>query len=646
MGTLLALVFCPLLTEAQVPDTDARTAATRKIETVVQRDLLRLHSAPRATLADSAYPVVETRSFPFSRFQDTPALNSKTVFSLVPGVSIAGSVISKFKDAQRSSVGVEFNASDGTRAILHLDYQRDGLLDSGIVLGSGDKLAYHINVTSDALVRIEAMERERLVPVEPNLGRQAPPASSRSVQVMGTDAIPMLESFPGAPNVIYLDLDGHFTQGTWFNDYYTRGAPINSGPTPLSLINVEYVWKRVSEIYRTFNINVTTRQDRFDRAEPHRRMRLVITPSDFLGEGAGLAQMKSWGINGGNTPCFLFILKAPTNFSQVVIASHEVGHTLNLDHDGRWFSNGSREDYFNGHNQWGPMMGAPYERPLPQWSEGEYVGADNRENDIDRILTKPGISRRSDLVGDTLYTATTLTPRLGQVSYEGIIESRADKDVFRFTTGKTTISPQVLSAYPGWTARGMLNVAAKLFNERGAVIATSDPKSVPGDTKLDAIFSPIPVDGGTYFLEVDGVGELDPLTNGYSDYSSIGSYSVSVRGLVAFVATKTPTSTPTRTPTTSRTPQVTITPTRTPTSTPSRTPTIRSTTTPTVTPTVTKTPTQAPTLQPTSTPTRTPTPQPATFTPTVTPTPTQTPPEVRPSPVITKVPVRTIRPSR
>ncbi len=32
---------------------------------------------------------------------------------------------------------------------------------------------------------------------------------------------------------------------------------------------------------------------------------------------------------------------------------------------------------------------------------------------------------------------------------------------------------------------------------------------------------------GTYYLEVDGVGYLDPVTTGYSDYASIGYYEIS-----------------------------------------------------------------------------------------------------------------------
>ena len=640
-GAILIGIARPVLSQ----DPDIRTTAdtARQLETVIQRDLLRIHQAPNVSLAESAYPVVETSSFPFMRYADTPALNAATTFSPVAGTPITGYVKSKFHSPERSSMGIEFKASDGARAIMHLDYRKDGVLDSGVVLSGGKHLAYFIVRTEQGLVRIEAMEREKLVPPEPNYVGQAAPAIGAPSGGGDATEIPMLESLPGAPNVLYLDLDGHVTEGTWFNLEY-RIPRIVSAPVPLELISVEYVWKRVSEIYRTFNINVTTRLDRFEQAAPNNRMRVVITSSDFLRDGSGIAQMRSWGINSGDTPCFVFIYKVPTNFSQVVVVSHEAGHTLSLDHDGRRLRNGSYEVYFGGHNEWGPMMGAPYERRVPQWSEGEYLGANNGEDDIGKILSVPGISRRPDLVGDYTYTATTLSPQLGKISYEGIIESRGDKDVFRFTTGKTTITPQVLSAFPSWTGRGMLNIAAKIYDKNGVVIASSDPVSVPGDTRLDAPFSEIPVEGGTYFLEVDGVGDLDPLTSGYSDYSSIGSYSLNVGGIIPFVATKTPTTTPTVTPTATKTPQTTRTPTRTPTVTPTRTWTSKPSHTPTVTPTVTKTPTQVPTGLPTNTPTTTPTPKPPTLTPTNTPTGTPTAVSSGPGPVLTKLPVRTVVP--
>jgi hypothetical protein len=285
------------------------------------------------------------------------------------------------------------------------------------------------------------------------------------------------------------------------------------------------------------------------------------------------------------------------------------------------------------------MMGAPYTMLVSQWSHGEYQNASNGEDDFSKILSQAGMAQRLDMVGNSTFSALSLSPHLGRVEYSGVIESRYDKDVFRFQTGKTTLSAQVKSFLPGMTHRGMLNIQAKIFDDKGRLLATSSPVSTNTDSKLDAIFTPLTVPGGTYFLEVDGVGERNAGVDGYSDYSSIGSYKVEVVGVVALRST--PTVTPTVTPTATR--KFTSTPTRTPTITPTArnaatlTPTQTPSRTPTITPTTT--PKSAPTTTPTTTPTITPTSHPS-ATPTVTPSQTPTPKQGGPRPPVTAVPTK------
>ena len=607
----------------------------QNLATVVQRDLLHLHQSPQAQTAASGYPLVITRDMPFSIFKNAPNLGATATFNVSPQATIQGRVTSKRAFSDRQSLGIEFKTPSGSRGVIHLDYDATGGLNSGVIISEGQELAYMITQAPLGSYQIEAMERDSLVPPEPNLGRQAPPATSGAVapsQGVAGEWPPRLESLPEAPNVIYLDLTGHITQGTWFNDFY-RIPTIRSAPTSAREVAIDYVWSRVSEIYRTFNLNVTTIEERFNTAPKTQRLRVIITPSDWLGGGSGIAQKWSWGINNGDTPCFMFTGKAGYNLAQVAVVAHEAAHTLGQEHDGIRYVNGTVNEYFYGHNQWGPIMGAPYDRPVPQWSIGEYLGATNGQDDLATILSRPGIQRRADMVGNTIFTALPLTPKLGEVRYEGIIESRDDKDVFRFTTGKTTLRPRVDSFISGFNdpGRGMLNVAARIYNERGVVIASSNPISEAGNPRLDAPFPPLPVEQGTYYLEVDGVGDRNPATDGYSDYSSIGSYTVVVGGLVQPVGTNTPTPTPTKAATLAPT----KTPTKVPTATPTRTPT--QTSRPTLTPTnlPTNTPTPRPTSTPTIQPTSTPTPSPM---PTKTPTPRPQVPPSGPG----KVPTRSV----
>ncbi|WP_216905048.1 zinc-dependent metalloprotease, partial [Synechococcus sp. CCY 9618] len=73
------------------------------------------------------------------------------------------------------------------------------------------------------------------------------------------------------------------------------------------------------------------------------------------------------------------------DYSAAATASHEVGHTLGLTHDGA----GSTE-YYAGHGgtgptSWGTILGAPYlgdDENLTQWSKGEYYGANNSQDDL------------------------------------------------------------------------------------------------------------------------------------------------------------------------------------------------------------------------------------------------------------------------
>ena len=606
------------------------------------QDVLGLTLARQVFLGTGPYPILETKVFPFATAALIRPKGFTVTFSITPQRPIIGKVVATYKDEERASMGVAFKAEDGSQSVMHLDYNRDGSLNSGLVVSNGANLSYVISRTRKGTYLIEAKETDDIIPPEPVVGAEAPPAGSSQANIAGGPMqLVSLESFPGAPNVLYLDFDGHVTSGTWFNTTHGLG-PITSAPSGLSIAQQEYLWSRVSENFRTFTINVTTKEDVFRKAPPAQRTRVVLSYTDWFQQvsrvptGSGYAQVDSWGTNNGNTPVFVFLNKAGEDYMQATIITHEAGHALNLQHDGR---TRPLEDYFAGHFIWGPMMGAPYTMLVSQWSHGEYLNASNGEDDFSKILSQAGMAQRADMVGNSTFSALSLSPQLGRVEYSGIIESRYDKDVFRFQTGKTTLSAQVISFLPGMTHRGMLNIEAKIFDDKGRLLATSSPVSTNRDSKLDAIFTPLTVPGGTYFLEVDGVGERNAGVDGYTDYSSIGSYKVEVVGVVALRST--PTVTPTVTPTATR--KFTSTPTRTPTITPTarNTATLTPTQTPSRTPTITPTttPKSAPTTTPTTTPTITPTSHPS-ATPTVTPSQTPTPTQEGPRPPVTAVPTK------
>ena len=334
-----------------------------------------------------------------------------------------------------------------------------------------------------------------------------------------------------------------------------------------------------------------------------------------------------------------------------------------------------REGYFGGHRLWGPIMGGA--RRIIQWSKGEYNYAKRRfscsisstnvvtcsgQSDLKTMtnIINPSFRFRNDDVGNTLPLAATITlDSTGRGAVEGIIErsremrnlpsypDENDVDVFRFTIpnqagAPTTFNldvraiPQLEADDPALSGTGALNISLRwgtvVTLAGGVQSVTWEPASVnpvscdseattcssrlpfgPEAANLGASLQRQVTRGTTYVIEVDGAGELDPATNGFSDYSSIGGYKIDISPSQV-TSTATPTQTPTTTPT--RTPTATFTPP--PTNTPTHTPSATHTFTPTFTPRATNTPINTPTATPTRTPT-------STFTPPPTSTPTHTP---------------------
>jgi PKD repeat protein len=171
--------------------------------------------------------------------------------------------------------------------------------------------------------------------------------------------------------------------------------------------------------------------------------------------------------------------------------------------------------YYRGHNGWAPIMGVGYYQTLVQWSKGEYPGANNTEDDLTKI-TGYGFTYRPDDHGNTPAGATPLIVTNGtSVSGGGIIERTTDKDAFSFLTGAGTITLNVTGA-----ARSQnLDIRADLYDGSGALVATAN-----ASTTLNASMS-YSAAAGTYTLVVDGAGNGD-LVTGYSDYASLGEYTI------------------------------------------------------------------------------------------------------------------------
>ena len=295
----------------------------------------------------------------------------------------------------------------------------------------------------------------------------------------------------------------------------------------------------MAEDFAPFDIDVTTQEPAaFGSNVGHV---LVTQKEDADGDliyscsCGGVAYLNVWG-NPYGFPGLVF----NTSLRGVAeAASHEFGHNLSLYHDG--VSGGAA--YYSGHGSgnvsWGPIMGVGYYTNVTQWSQGEYTGANNSEDDLNEISIRLGY--QTDDHEDVLFAAATPlaivndtdVSSLGRVSdpswatfeNKGIIEDRNDFDLLSMNIGAGTIDLTVTPAhhevYPGGNRGSNLDIEVTLLDEFGTVLQTSNP-----DLEIDANINYVVAAPGTYYLEVTGVGRGDPLADGYTDYASIGQYHV------------------------------------------------------------------------------------------------------------------------
>lgn len=334
-----------------------------------------------------------------------------------------------------------------------------------------------------------------------------------------------LHSRPGSSRVIYLDFNGHVTSGTGWNANYTGGEPINSAPFSIDtdpttfnqqeLDAIQYIWQRVAEDYAPFDVNVTTQDpgdDAIIRSSSSDLLygtRAVISPTNFTGSNiGGIAYVGVFNYTGSYyKPAFVMSSNLSNNEKNIAEAtSHEVGHNLNLSHDGT-----SSNSYYSGHGDWAPIMGAGYYKSVTQWSKGEYPGANQFQDDL-TVMQNYGIPLLADDHGNTLTSATVLSGT--NINASGIVASRTDLDVFQFSTGSGNVTINLNPAPRG----GNLDIEARILDAQGNLVATSNPSG------LSASFSQY-LSSGVYYLRVDGVGAGD-LSTGYSDYASIGQYKI------------------------------------------------------------------------------------------------------------------------
>jgi autotransporter-associated beta strand protein len=320
-----------------------------------------------------------------------------------------------------------------------------------------------------------------------------------------------LQSYPGSPAVLLLDFFGGYTP-TWGGVTYVAPASANN-------TTIKDLWKRVAEDFMPFNINVTTDLRVYQAAPAASRQRCCFTDTPIT--AAGVAYFGSWNW-GNDTPCWsVYAIGKPG----AEVGAHEPGHTLGLAHQTQDIPNGTNtthNEYYGGQGSgavgWAPIMGVGYYQPVSTWAKGEYQFAGNTSDALLTITTaNNNVGYRPDDTGNTLATSRYLEVYSNNTaSAEGVIEQKGDTDAFQFTTTGGAVS---LTANPvgDWSD---LAVMATLADATDTIIASNSPQTVLTAT----ITTNLPA--GTYTFRVTGAGRNDPLTNGFSNYASLGYYSI------------------------------------------------------------------------------------------------------------------------
>ena len=372
----------------------------------------------------------------------------------------------------------------------------------------------------------------------------------------------LLHSLPNANHTIYLDFDGHVTEGTTWNSQSGRSSivspaydPSGNGEsfTDAELARIQGIWKRVAEDFSPFEINVTTEDpgaaalSKTGGSDTQWGTRVVVTEDwDNCGCG-GFAYLTSFN-DSVDEPVFVFTTSA---IGVSAATTHEVGHALGLSHDG--LTSGAA--YYNGHGNgdvgWGPIMGSGYYKNMTTWDTGQYFQANNGQNDWQIITQNNGFGFRTDDHGGNGPTSSALViegtnstdSSLSDVSGYGVISQADDEDWFEFQTGageiNLTIDSYVQETFvnngigfsrsvepsPEADQGSNLDVLATIYDSDLNVVATDNPA-----TGLSASFTNLTLTEGTYYIAIDGTGYGNWAANppsGFDQSVSRGQYLIS-----------------------------------------------------------------------------------------------------------------------
>jgi hypothetical protein len=378
-----------------------------------------------------------------------------------------------------------------------------------------------------------------------------------------------LHSYSGAAMTIYLDFNGNTTTGTAWNDEFgvsTITTPAFSTDdeaafSDAELLEIQTIWQRVAEDFAPFNVDVTTEDPGLEALQNSPiggdtmwgiRVCIGGSVTDWmvLDEEEAATTVPANSYYGSfnwpsDTPAFVFSESFPTLDNYLTdLTSPAIGYSLGLRFDGTSTS-WAYQGHGSGDTSWGPIMGLPLGQSVTQWSQGEYPDANNTEDDLalitgefENVYGTNGFGFRADDAGNTVATATAMTVSSRTLStVSGVIEQRADVDVYSFATGPGEVTIAIDPAAVG----ANLDILATLYDAAGNVLDQSNPTDA---LNASFTFDVTLEEAGTYYVAVDGTsyaGDSSVGDYGYSDYGSLGQYTITANVQPVYQVLMTPT---------------------------------------------------------------------------------------------------------